>query len=211
MPVKDKSIFSSRILFLHKLKLAMFDKDDINRIVDILDEGGVILYPTDTIWGLGCDAHNEEAINKIYDIKQRSKGKPLSLIASSIEMIKSHVVFVHPKIETLLSYHERPLTVIYDEAKNLPENLVSDDGSIAIRLVKDEFCIQLIEALGRPIVSTSANMSNAPLAANFGQITSDILSKADYIVKHRQDDKTIGEPSVMIKLSPKAELIFVRN
>lgn len=189
----------------------MFEKDDLDTIINTLDEGGVILYPTDTIWGLGCDALNEEAIDKVYEIKKRPKDNPLIIIASSIDMIKSYVATMHPKIETLLVYHERPLTVVYEKAANLPENLIQADGSVAIRLVKDEFCRQMIEELGRPIVSTSANMSGEPFPSNFGQISSDIISQADYIVKYRQDDKELNEPSALIKLSKKGELIFIRK
>lgn len=189
----------------------MFEKDDLEEIVNILDEGGVILYPTDTIWALGCDAYNEEAIDKIYKIKNRPKGKPLAILVNSIEMIKSHIAEMHPKIETLLAYHERPLTVIYDKARKLPQKMLSPDGSVAIRMVQDPFCSELIQLLGRPIVSSSANVTGEPFPVNFGHISSDILSKADYIVRHMQDDKSHHEPSVVIKMSKKAELIFVRN
>jgi L-threonylcarbamoyladenylate synthase len=189
----------------------MFGKDNLDEIIDILDEGGIILYPTDTIWGIGCDSFNKNAIEKVYKIKNRPAHKPLSILVDSIDMLKNYVPEIHPKVETLIAYHERPLTIIYENAKKLPENLVSVDGSIAIRIVKDPFCIALIRRFGRPIVSTSANVSGEPFPINFGQISSEIISQSDYVVKHRQDDKSEGEPSVMIRLSPKAELIFVRN
>jgi len=189
----------------------MFDKDNIAGIIDILDEGGVILMPTDTIWALGCDAYNEEAIEQIYAIKGRPKNKTLTILVDAVGMIKQHVQEIHPKLETLLAYHERPLTVIYENGKNLPSNLVAADGSVSIRLTTDPFCKRIIQELGRPLVASSANLINEPIPHHFGQISSDVISQAKYIVRHRQDDKTSGEPSVMIRLSKKAELIFVRN
>ena len=189
----------------------MFDKDNLEDIINLLDEGKVILYPTDTVWSLGCDAYNEAAIRRIHEIKQRPFDKPLTLIVSSIEMLQAHIQGMHPKIETLLAYHERPLTVIYERGKRLPELLSFDNGGVAIRITRDPFCAKLIEAFGRPIIATSANLFKEEFPIHFGHISSDIITKADYIVRHRTDDKTAGEPSVMIKMSKKSELIFLRT
>jgi len=189
----------------------MFDKDSLDNIIDLLDEGRIILMPTDTLWSLSCDASNQDAIEQIYAIKGRTKDKALTILVDSIDMIKEYVIELHPKLETLLAYHERPLTVIYERGRNVPPNLIAPDGSIAIRLTKDPFCKEIIKELGGPIVASSAHLLNEPFPHNFGQISSDVISKANYIVRYRQDDKAIGEPSVMIRLSKKGELVFVRN
>jgi len=137
--------------------------------------------------------------------------KTIILLVSSIDMLKEYVFTLHPKIETLLAYHERPITVIYDAPIGLPETLLASDGTVAIRVVRDHFCEKLIEAFGKPIISTSANVSGQPFPESFGQISSEILSKVDYVVKHRQADKQKNEPSLLIKMSPKGELVFLRR
>ncbi len=189
----------------------MFEKDNLEEIKDLLLAGGVILYPTDTIWGIGCDALNETAVNRIYEIKQRPHNKPFALLVDSVDMLKRYVPELHPKIETLLAYHERPLTVIYEKTRKLPASLLAEDGSIAIRVVRDPFCQALIALLDRPLISSSANLSGEAFATGFGQISSELISMVDYVVKHRQFEKNTGEPSVMIRLSRKGELIFVRS
>jgi L-threonylcarbamoyladenylate synthase len=189
----------------------MIERDNLEEICKLLSKGGVILYPTDTIWGIGCDAFNEEAIDKVYKIKQRPRDKPLSILVDSLDMLRQFVPEIHPKLETLLAYHERPITVVYEKAKKLPKSMLAQDGSVAIRLVKDPFCAQLIQYCGCPLISSSANIHGEPFPANFGQISSDIIKEVDYVVKHRQNEKSAGEPSVMIRLSKKGELIFVRN
>jgi L-threonylcarbamoyladenylate synthase len=187
------------------------ERDDLGKMVSLLKSGGVILYPTDTIWGLGCDAMNLQAIERISAIKHRPADKPVVLLVSSIEMLKHYVTQLHPKIETLLAYHERPVTILYDNVVELPDIHKAADGSIAIRVVKDPFCIELIEAFGGPIVSAAANVCGEPFPENFGQISSEILASVDYVVKHRQTDRTAGEPSMLIRFSPKGELIFLRR
>jgi L-threonylcarbamoyladenylate synthase len=187
------------------------EKDNLAEIAALLDKGGVIVYPTDTIWGMGCDAMNLESMARISGIKQRAADKPMIILVSSVEMLKQYVVQLHPKIETLLAYHERPVTILYDKVQTLPDVHKAADGTVAIRVVKDSFCQQLIEAFGRPIVSTSANVSGDAFPENFGQISSEILSSVDLVVKHRQTDKSAGEPSMLIRLSPKGELVFLRR
>lgn len=176
-----------------------------------LENGGIILYPTDTIWGIGCDATNAEAVEKVYALKQRDRSKPFILLVSSIDMLRKYVERVHPRVETLLVYHERPLTIIYDQPVNLPRNVLAPDGSIGIRIVKDEYCRQLIERFGRPIVSTSANISDEPFPSHFGEISSAVIIGVDHVVKHRQMDKEMGEPSVVARISDGAELEFLRT
>lgn len=184
--------------------------DNLENISNLLDQGGVILYPTDTIWGIGCDATNVEAIEKIIHIKGRSPEKGFVVLVDSLEMLKNYVKNIHPKIETLLSHHNRPLTVIYPDPKNLPSIVCAPDGSVGIRITKEDFCKELIWATGKPIISTSANISGEAFPANFGEISSEILRQVDYVVKYRQNDHTAHEPSVIVRMSNKKELEFLR-
>ncbi len=184
---------------------------NLDPVIETLEKGGIILYPTDTIWGIGCDATNAKAIDRIFSLKKRDRSKPFILLVSSIEMLKKHVAFVHPRVETLLLYHERPLTIIYDKAINLPENAVGPGGSVGIRILKDDFCKQLIERLGKPIVSSSANISDEPFPNHFGEISSAVIVGADYVVKHRQLDKEMGAPSVVARMGEDGELEFLRS
>jgi L-threonylcarbamoyladenylate synthase len=189
-------------------------RDDISEIVALLEEGKTILYPTDTIWGLGCDASNEEAIEKISAIKRRKPEKSYVLLVDSIEMLKVYAPKMHPRIETLLTFHDRPLTVVYDRfsgVTGLPAAARGADGSMAIRVTKDQFCQNLIAAFGKPIISTSANISGTPFPAHFGEISSEILAEVDYVVKFRQDDKEPREPSVIAKVDRRGELDFLRE
>jgi L-threonylcarbamoyladenylate synthase len=191
----------------------MTDDYTLNPIINILEQGGAILYPTDTIWGLGCDATNPQAVEKIFDLKERDRGNPFVLLVSSITMLRDYVEHIHPRIETLLIYHKQPLTFIYDQAKNLPAISHGENGSVAIRIPQDDFCKRLIENFGKPLVATSANIEKEPLPRYFGEISSAVIQKVDYVVKHRQTDRTLGAPSVIAKLNDpdKAELVFLRE
>jgi L-threonylcarbamoyladenylate synthase len=186
-------------------------RDDIFEIAALLEKGSVICYPTDTIWGIGCDALNEEAIARVSQIKGRAPEKGYVLLVSSIDMLKKYATRVHPRLETLLSFHQRPLTVIYDRTTGLPGSVKAPNGSVAIRVAQDQFCQELIEAFGRPILSTSANKSGEPFPPTFGGISSEILGAVDYVVKFRQDDKEPGEPSAIAKLDRHMELEFIRE
>lgn len=188
-----------------------FLKDNIEEIVKILENSGMLLYPTDTIWGVGCDACNPVAIERIYNLKQRDRSKPFVLLVDSVDMLRRYVKSVHPRIETLLSYHQRPLTVIYEQGINLPSNAMSKEQSVAIRIAKDKFCQQLIKTLGKPLIATSANISEEPFPANFGEISSAIIQGVEYVVHHRRDDKVQREPSVIIKYNEKGDLTFIRE
>ncbi|MEM1122841.1 MAG: L-threonylcarbamoyladenylate synthase [Bacteroidota bacterium] len=188
-----------------------FKKDQFENIADILADDGIILYPTDTIWGLGCDATNPVAIERVYNLKQRDRSTPFILLVDGIELLKQYVVEVHPRLETLMTYHTRPLTVIYDQAKNLPKNAIGSDGSVAVRIAHDPFCQQLIRTIGKPLVANSANISNEQFAAIFGEISSAIIQGVDYVARHRRSDKKRKEPSVIVKYDEKGELIFIRD
>lgn len=189
----------------------IFLLDDIEHVAQIMTKGGVILYPTDTIWGIGCNAFDERAVEKIYEIKHRDRSKPLILLVDSVPMLKSCVSHIHPRIETLLVHHTRPLTIIYDHPSGIPEYLLAPTKTIAIRVVKDHFCKLLIKSMGRPLVSTSANVQGEPFPAHFGEISSQIIEKMDYVVKYRQDDKRPSEPSVVATYNKKGELEFLRE
>ena len=184
---------------------------ELEPILACLENGGTILYPTDTIWGIGCDATNAGAVEKVFELKQRDRNKPFVLLASSIEMAKNYMERMHPRVETLLLFHERPLTIIYDRAKNLAPNSFGDDGSVAIRITKDRFCRELIEAFGRPLVATSANISDEPFPNHFGEISSSVIIGVDHVVKYRTMDKGMNQPSVIAKMGGDGELEFFRE
>lgn len=188
-----------------------FDKDNLEEISAIIEKDRVILYPTDTIWGIGCNAQSDIAIQKIIDIKGRKPDKGFIVLVESMEMLKNFVESVHPKIETLLSHHVRPLTVVYPKARNLSPLACAPDGSVAIRIVRDEFCKELIWACGVPLISSSANVTGSPFPANFGEISSEIISAVDYVVKYRQNETTKHEPSIIAKVTNKKELEFIRS
>jgi L-threonylcarbamoyladenylate synthase len=173
--------------------------------------GKVILYPTDTIWGLGCDATNANAVERIYTLKERKKDKPFIILVSGIEMLKNFVNDIHPRIETLLFYNERPLTLIYKQAKNLPKISIAEDMSVGIRIVKDQFCIDLIEKVGKPITSTSANISTNPSPKLFSEVSTSVKNKVDFIVPYRQNEIDEKLPSVLATFNNEGELIVLRS
>ena len=193
------------------LQQLMFGKDNLETITSTLETGGLILYPTDTIWGIGCDATQPEAVQRIFDLKQRPYEKPFVLLVNSIEMLKNYVEQVHPRIETLLMHHTQPLTVVYDQAKNLPPISYAKEGSVAVRVVMDSFCKELIGHFGKPLIASSANISDRPFPANFGGISSDVITGVDYVVKWKQGEKKLGQPSVIAKFSENKELVFLRG
>ena len=186
-------------------------RDDISEIASLLKKGKIICYPTDTIWGLGCDALHEPSVERISALKGRVPDKGYVLLVANIEMLKRFVPKMPPRLETLLSHHQRPLTMIYSETEGLPDWVKAPDGSAAIRVATDEFCRELIEAFDGPIVSTSANKSGEPYPPTFGGISSEILVGVDYVVKYRQDDKEPGEPSSIALLDRYQELEFLRD
>ena len=189
----------------------MLENEKFDEILNILKTGGTILFPTDTIWGIGCDATNPEAVEKVLTLKNRKKEQGLISLVSSVEMLKQYVVHVHPRIETLLLYHARPLTVIYDEAFHIAPNVLSKTGSVAIRVVKDAFCRELIEQFGKPIIATSANIHGSPFPKNFKTISSEIIEGVDLIVKYKHESNDLNEPSVIVKLNAGEELDFIRE
>lgn len=189
----------------------MVNNYELEPILACLENGGTILYPTDTIWSIGCDATNIAAVENVFDLKQRDRNKPLVLLAASIEMVKNHIERIHPRIETLLLFHKRPLTIVYKQAKNLAPNVYGDDGSIAIRIPEDRFCRELIDAFGKPLVAANANISGTPFPNHFGEISSSIICGVDHVVKYRTMDKDMNQPAVIATMGESGEMEFLRE
>jgi L-threonylcarbamoyladenylate synthase len=185
--------------------------EDLNVAVQVLRKGGVILYPTDTIWGIGCDATNPEAVNRIYEIKHRSDSKSMLVLLDDAAKLDRYLQEVPETAYDLIELSEKPLTIIYPGAKNLAANLFAEDGSIGIRIVKDEFCLKLIGLLRKPVVSTSANISGKPWPETFDTIDPAILKQVDYTVKWRQEDHAKQSPSSILKLGVTGEIEIIRK
>lgn len=174
--------------------------EEIKKACQVMSEGGVILYPTDTIWGIGCDATNEEAVRRVYAIKQRVDSKAMLVLVDSQAKIDFYVKEVPPIAWDILDMADKPLTIIYDGARNLAQNLLAEDGSVGIRITAEEFSKQLCFRFRKAIVSTSANISGQPSPANFSEISEEIKSQVDYIVNYRQNEKGKPKPSGILKL-----------
>ncbi|MFW6277127.1 MAG: L-threonylcarbamoyladenylate synthase [Prolixibacteraceae bacterium] len=185
--------------------------NDIKNAVEVLKNGGIILYPTDTVWGIGCDATNPEAVQRIYKIKKREDSKNMLVLMENPALLDRYVNDVPEVAWELVEITTTPLTVIYPGAKNLAPNLVAPDGSIGIRFTKEEFTSKLLQQFRRPIVSTSANISGEKPPAFFDEIAEEIKSKVDYIVKYRQEDTTRARPSGIIKLGPGGQIDIIRK
>lgn len=188
----------------------MLFEEDIKNCLTALQSGGIILYPTDTVWGLGCDATNETAVKKIYDLKKRSDAKSLIVLLASERDILKYVAAPDPAVFDFLEHQTKPTTVIFNGPIGFASNLIGQDNTIAIRIVKDEFCRHLIKRFKKPIVSTSANFSGAPTPKNFSQISDGIKSGVDYCVIHRQDDTSENAPSKIISWS-NGKCIIIRE
>lgn len=176
-----------------------------------LRNGDIILYPSDTIWGLGCDARNEKAIEKILSLKQVSDNKTLVILISKIDQLSEYVLEVPELAWNLVEFAEKPLTVIYPKGKNLPTNLMGEDGSIAIRLVKDEFCKGLVHKFERAIVSTSVNISGQSSTLKFEYISPEIINGVDYILKNPKGENNNLQPSQIVKLGLDFGFEFIRK
>ena len=185
--------------------------EELKNAPAILHKGGTILYPTDTVWGLGCDARNKEAVNKLFKIKQREEYKSMVVLVCDEKMINRYVKEVPAIAWDLIEAAEEPLTIIYPDGRMLAENLIAADGSVGIRIVKDEFCKTLIHKFGKPIVSTSANISGEQAPSSFNDIKLDILNKVGYIVNLRQKEITKTKPSTIIKVAMNGEIKIIRK
>ena len=174
--------------------------EDIKKACEVMAAGGLILYPTDTIWGIGCDATNEEAVRKVYELKRRADNKAMLVLLDSNAKLNTYVADVPDIAWDLIEVADKPLTIIYSHGKNLAPNLLSDDGSVGIRITNEDFSRRLCERFRKPLVSTSANVSGEPSPANFGEISEVIKEGVDYIVNYRQDDLSQATPSSIIRL-----------
>lgn len=198
-----------------------YDKDDLQQAVRVLRAGGVIVYPTDTVWGIGCDATNEDAVRKVYALKHREDSKSMLVLLDGAGKLQGYVEHIPDAAWDLLecTVHDRdsqglqprPMTIIYPGAKNIAPNLIAEDGSIGIRITQEPFSKALCEQLHRPIVSTSANISGEPTAKNFRQISQAVLDAADYVCRYRRNDETEKRPSSIIKLGIDNQIQIIRK
>lgn len=186
-------------------------EEDIENALRILRGGGVILYPTDTVWGLGCDATNGDAVKKIFKIKSRQEEKSLIILVNGEEMLGRYVKDVPEIVYEIIRINDKPLTVVYPRGRNLADDVCSKDGSVAVRICNDEFCNELITRFRKPIVSTSANISGKPTPSNFDEIGEEIRNAVDYIVKFRQDETARNTPSPVIRFFPDGTLKILRR
>ncbi len=188
----------------------MKTQDDIKNAVETMKRGGVILYPTDTVWGIGCDATNAEAVARVYEIKHREDSKALICLVDSDARMQRYVRSVPDVAWDLLELAEKPTTVILDNAVNLAPNLIAEDGSIAMRITRESFSKELCYRFQKPIVSTSANISGEPAAQNYCDISEELLAAVDYVCWTRRQEHKPHKPSSIIKLSENGEVKIIR-
>ena len=189
-----------------------YEKSDLRQALKVLREGGVILYPTDTVWGIGCDATNEAAVARVYDIKRRVDSKAMLVLIDGAGKLQGYMDKVPETAWMLLEANDgqRPMTIIYPHAKNLATNLLAEDGSVGIRITQELFSKALCEQLRRPIVSTSANFSGEPAAKVFAEISPELIEAVDYVCEFRRDDNSLHLPSSIIKIDEKERITIIR-
>lgn len=198
----------------HNLYIAMTMlpfQHDIDACLEILDTGGLILYPTDTIWGIGCDATNEMAVEKIYRLKQRPDHKPMVVLMADEREILQYVTQPDLQVFDYIKGVSKPITVVYEGGVGLADQLLADDRSVAIRITSDSFCKHLIKRFKKPIVSTSANLSGYPAPRSFQDIDPLIKEGVDYLVRYRQSDDNYYKPSSVVRWDKNGELIIIRS
>lgn len=184
---------------------------EIAEAVKVLKRGGTILYPTDTIWGIGCDATNETAVEKVFKLKRRADSKSLIILAANPEMVNQYVEQMPEIAYNLIEVNDRPMTIIYPQGRGLAGNVVAADGSVGIRVPLSDFCVRLIASFGRPIVSTSANISGEPSPAKYGDISQEIVKAVDYVVTPELDLTSTHKASQIIKIGMKNEIEIIRS
>ena len=199
------------LLSLRNIVRDMTQEEDIKNAVKVLREGGVILYPTDTVWGIGCDATNAKAVAKVYDIKHRDDSKALICLVDSDARLQRYVRNVPAVAWELLDAAIKPTTVILDDATNLASNLIAEDGSIALRITREAFSHELCYRFQKAIVSTSANISGEPAAQNYRDISEEILNSVDYVCWSRRQEHKPHTPSSIIRLKPDGEVTIIRK
>jgi len=183
---------------------------EIENALQVLKDGGVILYPTDTVWGIGCDAVRADAVDRIYKIKKRDDSKSLICLVNDLRMLERHVEEVPDPAYDIIEYAQKPTTIIYDYPKGVAQNLIASDNSLAIRVTRDAFCNKLIRKLRRPLVSTSANLSGMQTPQSYAEIDPLILESVDYVVNLHRDKKSVS-PSTIIKLKNDGTVKVIRN
>ena len=188
-----------------------YEKEDLQRAAETLRKGGIILYPTDTVWGIGCDARQEDAVKKIFALKQREDSKSMLCLLDSPAKLQGYIEEIPDMAWDLIELSTRPLTIIYPGAKNVAPSLLAEDGSLGIRISQEKFTQALCNAIHGPIVSTSANISGEPTARTFAEISEAIRSGVDYIVRYRREDTTPQQPSSIIKLGVHNEIKIIRE
>lgn len=186
-------------------------QEELNKAVEALKEGKTILYPTDTVWGLGCDVKNEEAISKIRTLKGSAKDKSLIILVADTDQLFNYVVKIPDLAWDLIEYSEKPVTIIYPEGKNVADSLKGPDGSLAVRVVRDEFCRQMLRKSRMAITSTSANLTGNPAPNMFRDIDQEIVDGVDHIIKINQKVKLENPPSTIIKVGYDGEIKFIRK
>lgn len=184
---------------------------DIRSCVAALVAGETILYPTDTIWGIGCDATNEAAVEKVFQLKQRPKEKSLIVLIADERDVLQYVAAPPPDIIGMMQAFDRPTTIVFDGALNLAENAINEDGSVALRVPADEFCKALLKRFGKPMISTSANLSGQPSAPFFSSIDDRVKAGVAYAAKHRQDDTTPRRPSRIVRINDLGDITVLRD
>ena len=185
-------------------------EEEIKHSVNLLRAGKIILYPTDTIWGIGCDASNTKAVQRIFRLKHRNDSKSMIILLNSVEKLEKYVRHVPPIAYDLINNSASPLTIVYDGARNISKKLIASDGTIAIRIVKGRFTSGVIELLDKPLVSTSANISGQPSAATFSQISDEVKEGVDYVVEHFRDRTRTLRPSTIIRLEDNGTFTILR-
>lgn len=186
-------------------------KNEIIKSVEVLLKGGIIIYPTDTFWGIGADATNYKAVSKVYKIKNRLKSDPMSVLIDSEDKLINYVSHIPDLAFSLLQNYPKPLTIIYPKGKNLSKNLIHLDGSVSIRISKDEFSKKLIEMLGKPIATTSANRMNEPPPLSFKNISPHIIKQVDYVVDLFHDSINVVKPSTIIRFDENNNMVIIRE
>jgi L-threonylcarbamoyladenylate synthase len=186
-------------------------KDEVAEAFKVVQDGGIILYPTDTIWGIGCDAANTDAVKRIFSLKQRDEAKSMIILLDTDNKLQSYIQEVPELAYNLIEYAENPLTLVMPGAKNISPALIAADGSVGIRVTSHQFCQQLIQRLRRPLVSTSANISGKPSPQYFGQVDDEIINGVDYVVDLEQHSTEIKNPSTIMRLDPSGKFEFLRR
>ncbi|SMC88031.1 L-threonylcarbamoyladenylate synthase [Cellulophaga tyrosinoxydans] len=185
-------------------------QEEINKCIEVLSSGGLILYPTDTVWGIGCDATNENAVAKIYALKQRANTKTMICLVANDFMLEKHVQQVPEVAYDIIDLATKPTTIVYDQPVGIAKNLIAEDNTLAIRVASDKFCQYLISKFKKPIVSTSANIAGEPTPQTFKEITQPILKGVDYVVNLHRDQNS-GTPSSIIKLGNDGVVKIIRE